>query len=67
MNINPFKRIARLEAEVKELRAAHTKLLQDLTDYWNRMAKVEKQAAAAMATASTSMDVMAELPSIAVI
>lgn len=46
MNINPFKRIADLEA---------------------RIAQVEKQAAAAMATASTSIDVMAELPSIAVI
>jgi hypothetical protein len=45
MNINPFKRIADLEA---------------------RIAQVEKQAAAAMATASTSMDVMTKLPSIAV-
>jgi hypothetical protein len=66
MNINPFKRIARLEAEVKETRAAHTKLLHDLTDYWNRVAKVEKQAAAATSMASATMDVMAKLPGIAV-
>jgi hypothetical protein len=67
MNINPFKRIADLEAKLEAMEADHTKRFIELTDHWNRMAKVESKAAAAMSTASTSMDVMTKLPSIAVV
>ena len=67
MHINPFKRIATLEAEMKAMRENYTTLLRDLPDFWARLAKVEKQAAAAMATASTNMDVMTKLPSIAAV
>jgi len=45
MNINPFKRIADLEAKLEAMEADHTKRFIELTDHRNRMAKVEKQAA----------------------
>ena len=67
MNINPFKQIVRLEAEIEAMRESYTTLLVSLPAYWDRLAKVEKQAAAAMATASTNMDVMTKLPSIAAV
>jgi len=67
MNINPFKRITTLEAEMKAMRENYTTLLRDLPDFWARLAKVEKQMTAAMATASTNMDVMTKLPSIAAV
>ena len=66
MNINPFKRIATLEAEMKAMRENYTTLLRDLPDFWARLAKVEKQAAAALSMSSTTTDVMSKLPSIAV-
>jgi FtsZ-binding cell division protein ZapB len=62
MNINPFKRIADLEAKLEAMEADHTKRFIELTDHWNRVAKVEKQAAAATSMASAAMDVMAKLP-----
>ena len=49
------------------MRESYTTLLVSLPAYWDRLAKVEKQAAAAMATASTNMDVMTKLPSIAAV
>jgi hypothetical protein len=67
MNINPFKQIARLEAEIEAMRESYTTLLVSLPAYWDRLAKVEKQMTAAMATASTNMDVMTKLPSIAAV
>ena len=66
MNINPFKRIARLDAEMEAMRESYTTLLVSLTAYWDRLAKVEKQAAAALSMSSTTTDVMSKLPSIAV-
>ena len=66
MHINPFKRIATLEAEMKAMRENYTTLLRDLPDFWARLAKVEKQAAAALSMSSTTTDVMSKLPSIAV-
>jgi len=45
MHINPFKRIADLEAKLEAMEADYTKRFIDLTDHWNRVAKVEKQAA----------------------
>ena len=67
MNIHPYKQIVRLEAELEAMRESYTTLLVSLPAYWDRLAKVEKQAAAAMATASTNMDVMTKLPSIAAV
>ena len=67
MNINPFKRIADLEAKLETLCKDHAGLVTDLTGHWNRLAKVEKQTTAAMATASTNTDVMTKLPSIAAV
>ena len=66
MHINPFKRIATLEAEMKAMRENYTTLLRDLPDFWARLAKVEKQAAAALSMSATTTDVMSKLPSIAV-
>jgi hypothetical protein len=67
MNINPFKQIARLDAEMEAIRESYTTLLVSLPAYWDRLAKVEKQITAAMATASTNMGVMTKLPSIAAV
>jgi len=66
MNINPFKQIVRLDAEMEAMRESYTTLLVSLTAYWDRLAKVEKQAAAALSMSSTTTDVMTKLPSIAV-
>jgi hypothetical protein len=67
MNINPFKQIVRLDAEMEAIRESYTTLLVSLPAYWDRLAKVEKQMTAAMATASNNMDVMTKLPSIAAV
>jgi exonuclease VII small subunit len=67
MNINLFKRIARLEAAIAELRMDNTTLRKELSENWSRMSKIERQAAAAISMTSTITDAMAKLPSLAVI
>ena len=67
MNINPFKRIADLEARLELLEANRAQQQSVMATHWLNIEKVEKQAAAAMSTASTNMDVMTKLPSIAVV
>jgi hypothetical protein len=67
MHINPFKRIADLEAKLELLEANRAQQQSVMATHWLNIEKVEKQAAAAMSTASTNMDVMTKLPSIAAV
>lgn len=48
MNINPFKRIADLEAKLDAMEADYTKRFIELTDHWNRVAKAERKAEQAL-------------------
>ena len=66
MNINPFKRIADLEARLELLEANRAQQQSVMATHWLNIEKVEKQAAAALSMSSTTTDVMSKLPSIAV-